>query len=71
MVTHVFNPNIWKAEARGPCEFEASLIYMVNSRSVRAAQRDPVSKGKKKSHLLSSVSVRMFSVNIYTVIFIF
>jgi hypothetical protein len=29
-------------------EFEASLFYKVSSRSVRAVQRNPVSKKKKK-----------------------
>jgi hypothetical protein len=29
-------------------EFEASLVYRVNSRTVRATQRNPVSKKKKK-----------------------
>jgi 3-polyprenyl-4-hydroxybenzoate decarboxylase len=30
------------------CEFQASLIYTVNSRTARAIQRNPVSKKKKK-----------------------
>jgi hypothetical protein len=29
-------------------EFEASLVYRVSSRTVRATQRDPVSKSQKK-----------------------
>jgi hypothetical protein len=29
-------------------EFEASLVYRVSSRTVRATQRNPVSKNKKK-----------------------
>jgi hypothetical protein len=29
-------------------EFQASLIYKVSSRTVRATQRNPVSKEKKK-----------------------
>ena len=29
-------------------EFEASLVYMVSSRTARAVQRDPVSKKKTK-----------------------
>jgi radical SAM superfamily enzyme with C-terminal helix-hairpin-helix motif len=29
-------------------EFEASLVYRVNSRTVRAAKTNPVSKTKKK-----------------------
>jgi hypothetical protein len=30
------------------CEFEASLVYKGSSRTVRATQRNPVSKGKQK-----------------------
>jgi hypothetical protein len=30
-------------------EFEASLIYKVSSRTVRAIQRNPVSKNKNKN----------------------
>jgi hypothetical protein len=30
-------------------EFEASLVYTVNSRTARATQRNPVSREKKKS----------------------
>ena len=31
------------------CEFEASLVYRENSRTVRTTQRNPVSKNKVKS----------------------
>jgi hypothetical protein len=31
------------------CEFEASLVYRVSSRTARAAQRNPVSKTKTKN----------------------
>jgi hypothetical protein len=30
------------------CEFEASLVYKVSSRTARAIQRNPVSKNQKK-----------------------
>jgi len=30
------------------CEFKASLVYRVNSRTAKAMQRNPVSKRKKK-----------------------
>jgi hypothetical protein len=33
---------------RQACEFEASLVYKVSSRTARAIQRNPVSKNKKK-----------------------
>jgi hypothetical protein len=42
MVAYAFNPGTWEAE------FEASLVYRVNSRTARATQRNPVSKKKKK-----------------------
>jgi hypothetical protein len=31
-------------------EFEASLVYRVSSRTVRATQRNPVSKNKKQTN---------------------
>jgi len=30
------------------CEFKASLVYRVSSRTAKATQRNPVLKGKKK-----------------------
>ena len=41
----------WAVESRGRriSEFEASLVYRVSSRTVRATQRNAVSKKKKKS----------------------
>ena len=35
-------------EGRGISEFEASLVYKVNSRTAKATQRYPVSKNQKK-----------------------
>jgi hypothetical protein len=43
VVAHAFNLNTWEAEA-GRFEFEASLVYRVNSRTARATQRNLVSK---------------------------
>jgi hypothetical protein len=44
MVAHTFNASSWEAEAgRTLCEFEASLVYTVSSRTARATQGDPVS----------------------------
>jgi hypothetical protein len=48
MVVHAFNPSTQKAEAGGFLEFEASLVYKVNSRTARATQRNPVLKNQKK-----------------------
>jgi hypothetical protein len=31
------------------CEFEASLVYRVSSRTARATQRNPVSENKNKN----------------------
>ena len=36
---------MWKVDI---CEFEASLVYRVSSRTARAIQINPVSKKKKK-----------------------
>jgi hypothetical protein len=35
-------------------EFEASLVYRVNSRTARTAQRNPVSKNKTKQKYIYS-----------------
>jgi hypothetical protein len=43
MVAHTFNPS----RGRRISEFEASLVYKVSSRTVRAIQRNPVSKKPK------------------------
>jgi predicted N-formylglutamate amidohydrolase len=40
VVVHAFNPSTWEAEA----EFEAGLLYRMNSRTARATHRNPVSK---------------------------
>jgi hypothetical protein len=44
VVAHTFNPNTHEAEADGPLEFEASLVYRVSSKAARATQRNPVLK---------------------------
>jgi hypothetical protein len=41
VVVNAFNPSTWEAEA-------GSLVYRVSSRTVRATQRNPVSKNKTK-----------------------
>ena len=48
VAAHAFNPSTRDAEAGGFSEFEASLVYRVSSRTVKAIQRNPVSKKKKK-----------------------
>lgn len=51
MVVHEFDLSIWEAEAgRSPCVFEASLTYIVNSKTVRnLSQRDTRKKDKEKN----------------------
>jgi len=44
VVAHTFNPSMQDAEAVDLCEFQASLVYRVTSRTARATQRNPVSK---------------------------
>jgi hypothetical protein len=48
VVAHTFNPSTQEAEAGGSLEFEASLVYRVGSGTVRAIQRNPVSKQQQK-----------------------
>lgn len=42
MVAHAFG-----MLRQAVCEFESSLVYTMNSRTARDAQRDPVSKKRK------------------------
>ena len=46
-MAYIFGPNTWEA-GRCLCEFEASLVCRVSSRTARAIQRNPVSKEKKE-----------------------
>lgn len=49
MMAHVCNPGTWEVEAN--ChEFEASLGYMVNTRSACATQQDCISKQTNKQN---------------------
>jgi hypothetical protein len=45
---HAFNPRTRDAEAADLCEFEASLVYRVSSRTAKVTQRNPVLKNKRK-----------------------
>jgi hypothetical protein len=51
VVAHTFNPSTREARAGG-FEFEASLVYRVNSRTARAIQRNPVSKNKQTNKII-------------------
>lgn len=47
--THLVNPLAWGRQRQAdPGEFEASPVYIGNSRSARSTQWDPVSKKLKK-----------------------
>ena len=46
-MAHAFNQEAAQVDL---CEFEASLVYRVSSRTVRAMQRNPVSKKKTKQN---------------------
>lgn len=48
-VAHVFNASTQEAEA-GDSECEDSLVHIVSSRPVSAADRDPVSKTRIKTN---------------------
>jgi hypothetical protein len=48
VVVHTFDPSTQGGRGRRISEFEASLVYRVSSRRVRAIQRNPVSKNKNK-----------------------
>jgi hypothetical protein len=54
-------------------EFEASLVYRVNSRTVRTAQRNPVSEKKKRVAvvIVSLHSNRNLKTNVYIEVFLF
>jgi hypothetical protein len=50
MLAHTFNPSTGRG--RWICEFKASLVYKVSSRTARAIQRNPVLKNQKKKKKL-------------------
>jgi hypothetical protein len=45
-ILHTFNPSTWEADEGYVCEFKASLVYKVSSRTARATQSNTVS-GRK------------------------
>ena len=49
MVAHTFNPALGR-QRKVNSNFEASLVYIVNSRTARAIQRNTVSKTKTKQN---------------------
>lgn len=53
-VAHAFNPAFGRQGQADIWEFEASLDYRVNSKTVRAAQRNPLWGGEGEGALVSS-----------------
>lgn len=49
VVAHGFNSMTWKAAVGGSSMFEASLVYIANSRPGRTKQRNTVSKQNKRT----------------------
>jgi hypothetical protein len=47
MEVHAFNPSIGRQRQEDLCEFEASLVYRVSSKTARAIQRNPVLQNKE------------------------
>ena len=43
-------PELWKQRQVAFCEFEASLVYTVSSKTARSTQRNPVFKNKKRTN---------------------
>lgn len=52
MVAHVFNP--WEIDF---CKFEATLVYIANSRPVRTTYRETPSQKRRGSRLVSQSSL--------------
>jgi len=44
MVVHALIPALGRQRQADLCEFEASLVYKVSAKTVRATQKNPVSK---------------------------
>jgi hypothetical protein len=50
-MAHAFNPSTSGGRGSWISEFKANLIYTASSRTARPAQRNPVSKKKKKKKI--------------------
>ena len=50
MVVHAFNPVLKRQRQADLCEFKASLLHGVSSRTTRAVQRNPVWKTNKQTN---------------------
>jgi hypothetical protein len=57
---HAFKPKSWEEEAGDFCEFKASLVYIVSSRTARATERERETLTKEKgSSQSSSVTLKV------------
>jgi hypothetical protein len=54
VAVHTFISSTWEAEAGRFCEFKASLIYRVSSRTAKVTQRNPVLKNQPTNQTVSS-----------------
>ena len=48
VVVNAFYPNTWRQNQSDLCEFEASLVYRVSSRTARATEKACLEKKKKE-----------------------
>jgi hypothetical protein len=58
VVAQAFDPSTREAEAGDFSEYKASLVYKVSSRTVRAIQRNSVSKNQKEKRKENEVRPR-------------
>jgi hypothetical protein len=49
---HAFNPTTEEAKAGDLCEFEASLVYRANSRTIKATHRETLIRKIKTKNIL-------------------
>lgn len=51
---HTFNTSTQRQRQADLCEFKASLVYVVSSKTAKATQGDPVSEKKKTKKQITS-----------------
>jgi hypothetical protein len=64
LMVHTFNPKHLGGRGRQISEFQASLVYRVNSRTARATQRNPVSKNKQTNKTKQQQKLSILSEDI-------
>jgi hypothetical protein len=52
VLVHAFNPTTEEAKAGDLCEFEASLVYRANSRTIKATHRETLIRKIKTKNIL-------------------